>query len=161
MNTVLVLTPSQHRPVSCHYPPKANIYYMSGSQCLKAFIAFVSGEEKTLRSSSVCKAVQTKGSSHTTCYETTVLSVFALWTLLINIRVHWTILWFVLEDYFFGSNSLEMHLLWNWILGMHPLCQMADTITCRLCRLSCPCSHFYPSFLSLSALAFPSALQVC
>lgn len=159
MNTVLGPNIQLHRPVSYHYPPKVFPTCQAASVLRLSLLLFQA--RKRHWDQQRVQGRTDKDSSHSTCYETTVPTVFMLWTLLINFRGHWTILWFVLQDYFFGSNSLEMHLLWNWRLGMYPLCQMVDTITCRLFLLSCPCSHFYPSCFSLSTLSFSSAFQVC
>lgn len=47
MNTVLGPNFQPAPPSLLPLTPKVNIYYLSGSQCLKAFIASVSGEEDT------------------------------------------------------------------------------------------------------------------
>lgn len=156
------LIPSQHCPLSRHPPPPpVTIYWRSGRQCPKAFITSIFRWGKgTERDPEACTRLYRPRTVHIpTCWDKCSYSFYVVDTV-ITFRSSLD-RFMTCFRIFFGSHSLEMYWLWNLALGMHPLLQTVDTIPCRLCLLSRPCSRFYPLCLSLSTLAFSFALERC
>lgn len=142
-------------------PPPVTIYWRSGRQCPKAFITSIFRWGKgTERDPEACTRLYRPRTVHIpTCWDKCSYSFYVVDTV-ITFRSSLD-RFMTCFRIFFGSHSLEMYWLWNLALGMHPLLQTVDTIPCRLCLLSRPCSRFYPLCLSLSTLAFSFALERC